>query len=63
MADVGPEVVRYFERRWQLVGKQEGLVAFRREGQAACILSDGDAQQLHVGANSEKLFAQSTTFS
>jgi hypothetical protein len=58
MADVGQVVIEYFEHRWQLVGKQEGIIAFRREGQAACFIGEGDAQSLYVGANSEELFTQ-----
>jgi hypothetical protein len=58
MADVGPEVIHHFEQRWRLVGKQQGMLAYCREGQAACIIGEGNALQLHVGANSEERFAR-----
>jgi hypothetical protein len=58
MAYVGHEVVEHFERHWRLVGKHEGIIAFRRQEKAACFLGEGDAQELYVGANSKELFAQ-----
>jgi hypothetical protein len=56
MADVGQEIFQYLQRHWQLVGRMEGMIAYCRPGQAACVIGEGDAQQLYVGANSESMF-------
>ncbi len=61
MTDVGEQIITHFERCWRVVGKQEGMIAFQRERQAACIIGEGNAQQLYVGANSEELFEQIAT--
>ena len=53
-ADVGVEVVRHFEQHWRRVGEMEGLLAFCREGQAACVAGEGDARQLYAGCRSEE---------
>jgi hypothetical protein len=57
MVDVGEDVVQHFRRNWQIVGEQEGMIAFRQEGRAACFIGEADAQELFVGTNSKELFA------
>lgn len=56
MADeVGPAVADYLAAAWRRVGGYSGMVAYRREGQAACLLSD-DNGPLYVGGRTESQF-------
>ena len=54
MAEAGGKTVKHFEQEWRRVGEVEGLLAFCREGQAACFMGEGDARQLYVGGRSEE---------
>lgn len=61
MTDVGEAALQHFERNWSRVGEVEGLVAFRREGRSACIMGEGEARELYIGASSEERFHEIVT--
>lgn len=58
MADARQEVIDHFKEHWRLVGELQGLMAFRREGRAACFMGEPDAWQLFIGGRSEEFFQQ-----
>ncbi len=52
--EADPTVAAQLAGTWQQVGGYSGMVAYRREGQAACLMSDGG--QLYVGGRTEADF-------
>lgn len=54
--DAGPAVTEHLAAAWQQVGGFDDLVAYRREGRVACLLTDGG--QLYVGGRTEALFEE-----
>ncbi len=58
MADAGQEVIDHFKKYWRLVGELQGLIAFRREGRAACLGCEANSWRLYVGGRSEEHFQQ-----
>lgn len=61
MTNIDQEIVDYLETNWHSVGRQDGIIAFRRDGQAACVIGDADCLELYVGTNSEDLFETITS--
>ncbi|WP_020475695.1 hypothetical protein [Zavarzinella formosa] len=56
MADkAGPAVANHLAATWRRAGGYNEMVAFRREGRAACLLTDGGGQ-LYVGGRTEAEF-------
>jgi hypothetical protein len=52
----GPAMMEHLADSWQQVGEVNEMVAFRREGRAACLLTD--STQLYVGSRTEVLFEE-----
>jgi hypothetical protein len=55
-SDIDSEALEKFLTGWTPVGLVSGLLAFCREGRAACVIQDGGPSQLYVGGRTERDF-------
>ena len=55
-SNITPEALTKFLTGWTSVGSVNELLAFNREGAAACVLQGKDSSQLYVGGRTERDF-------
>jgi hypothetical protein len=55
-ADIPPMTLSRIRASWALVGEMGGMLAFARDGGAACVIGEGEALQLFVAGRTEHDF-------
>ena len=55
-ADIPPMTLSRIRASWPLVGEMGGMLAFARDGGAACVIGEGEALQLFVAGRTEHDF-------